>query len=66
MRKGTQWFERNTQQAVLSRAAILPVISRTGPSAKSGRESVTRKSDENTFIVGESVVGGNDRVKGTL
>lgn len=63
--KPSQWFAKNTQQAVMSRASILPVIARTGPTSKSGRESETKKTGSNTFIVGESEVGGEDRVGGT-
>jgi len=66
MKKSSQWFERNTQQAVMSRVAILPVISRTGPGAKSVLESDSKMAGQGVFIVGKSLVGGDDRVRGTL
>lgn len=65
MRKPTQWFAKNTQQAVMARVSTFPVIARTGPTTKSGRQSATTATGANTFVVGTSTVGGNDRVRGT-
>ena len=65
MRKSTQWFSKNTQQAVMSRVSAMPVLARTGPTAKSGKSGVTKRTGANTFVVGESEVGGVDRVGGT-
>jgi hypothetical protein len=62
MRKQLTWFSKHTQQAVMSRASTLSVIARTGPTAKSGVEAVTKKEGEGVFIVGQSVVGGGDRI----
>ena len=66
MRKQLTWFSKHTQQAVMSRASTLPVIARTGPTAKSGTEAVTRKEGEGVFIVGKSTVGGGDCIRKTL
>ena len=63
MNKGMQWFTRNTQQVIMARVATFPVVARTGPSSKSGRESIVVQPDENTFIVGKSTVGGKDRIR---
>lgn len=61
-----QWFTNNTQQAVMSKVSVLPVIARTGPSNRQSTVAVERKNPEdNVFIVGESEVGGKDRVGGT-
>lgn len=65
MRKPTQWFVKNTQQAVMSKVSVMPVIARTGPSARSGRQTTTVKTGEKVFVVGESEVGGEDRVGGS-
>lgn len=48
----------------MSRASTLPIIARTGPTAKSGSESSSKEDGANVFIVGESEVGGEDRVGG--
>lgn len=67
MKKSFQWFSRNTQQAVMSKVSSLPTIARTGPSnRKSSVDVVTKKPGENLFIVGESEVGGEDRVGGAI
>jgi len=61
-----QWFTNNTQQAVMSKVAVLPVVGRTGPSNRKSAIVTERKNPEdNVFIVGESEVGGKDRVGGT-
>lgn len=65
MRKSMQWFNRNTQQAVMSKASVLPVLIRTGTTTKSGIEQSTKKPGQNVFIVGESLVGSKDCVGGT-
>ena len=65
LKKSVQWFTKNTQQSVMARVSVLPVIARTGPSAKSRTESASKPTGANTFIVGVSKVGGDDRVKGT-
>jgi hypothetical protein len=58
-----QWFTSNTQQAVMSKVAVLPVIARTGPSNRKTSIAVkTENPEDNIFIVGESEVGGKDRV----
>lgn len=64
MKKQVQWFERHSQQVIMARAATLPVIARTGPSSKTGRVSPSQNAGEGVFIVGESEVGGPDRVGG--
>ena len=66
MKTAGQWFAKHTQQAVMSRASVLPVIARTGPSnRKSSVPVATKKPGESIFIVGQSIVGGEDRVGGT-
>ena len=65
MKKASQWFNRNTQQAVMSKASIIPVLIRTGTTTKSSIEQATKKPGQNVFIVGKSVVGGKDCVGGT-
>jgi hypothetical protein len=64
MSKISRWFQRHTQQAVMSRASAIPIIAKSGPSAKTGHESVQKKPDEGIFLVGVSEVGGSDRVGG--
>ena len=61
----TRWFEKHTQQAVTSRLASIPITAKTGPTAKAGRTMSAQKQSDNVFIVGESEVGGPDKVKGT-
>jgi hypothetical protein len=68
MNRGTNWFVRHTQQAVMARTATLPVIARTGPSNKSSSKQQKQKSknpNDGIFIVGESRVGGEHVVGGT-
>ena len=65
MKKSLQWFEKNTQQVVMSKVSTLPVLARVGTTNKSGNESTTRYKDQAVFIVGESEVGGHHRVGGT-
>jgi hypothetical protein len=64
MKKSMQWFNRNTQQAVMSKASLIPVLIRTGTTTKSGIEQSTKKLGQNVFIVGESLVGSKDCVGG--
>ena len=64
MGKASNWFVRNTQQAVMSRTAILPVLARTGPNSKNGTAKKKKHGNE-IFIVGESEVGGEHVVGGT-
>jgi hypothetical protein len=66
MRKAAIFLAKHTQQAVMTRVGVLPVMARSGQKAKSGRESSTKKSGSNVFIVGESEVGGLDRVGGVV
>ena len=65
MGKASNWFVRNTQQAVMARTAILPVLARTGPSSKHGTVNKNKKPEDGIFIVGESEVGGEHVVGGT-
>lgn len=65
MKKANQWFARNTQQTVMSKASIIPVLIRTGTTTKSTVEQTTKQPGQNVFIVGKSLVGGKDRVGGT-
>jgi len=65
MGKASNWFVRNTQQAVMARTSILPVLARTGPSSKNGTIKKNKKSGNGIFIVGESEVGGEHVVGGT-
>jgi hypothetical protein len=65
MKKSLQWFTRNSQQVVMAKVSSIPTIARTGPSNRnSSVDVVTKKPGENIFIVGESEVGGEDRVGG--
>ena len=50
----------------MSRAAIFPVIAKTGPVKGRGTQISIGKTKSDAFIVGVSEVGGNDRVKGAL
>ena len=65
MGRMTNWFVRNTQQAVMAKTATLPVIARSGPSSKNGVVKKDKKAS-GVFIVGESEVGGAHVVGGTL
>lgn len=66
MKMAVQWFAKHTQQAVMARTSVLPVIARTGPSnRKSSSPTKTKKNGEGVFIVGQSEVGGDHRVGGT-
>jgi hypothetical protein len=58
------WFAKQTHQAVMARTSVLPVIARSGPRAKSNKEVKAKRGNEGVFIVGESEVGGADRVGG--
>ena len=60
----TRWFNSYTQQAVMSRVGSFNVIAHTGPTANGGKSSRLEKETENVFIVGESEIGGKDRIKG--
>lgn len=62
--KASTWFARNTQQAVMSRAGVLPVMIRSGTTTKSAQEKPIKVSGEKVFVVGKSLVGGKDRVGG--
>ena len=64
MSKRSNFLARNTQQAVMSKAATIPIIARSGPSSKSAVKQVNEDGDS-AFIVGESEVGGEHRVGGT-
>jgi hypothetical protein len=67
MKKSTQWFAKNAQQTVMSKISSIHTFARTGPSnRKSSTDVKTKILGENLFIVGESEVGGEDRVGGTL
>jgi len=65
MKSSAQWFANKTQQTVMMRASVLPVMARTGPNTKSGAVAPTKKTGEGVFKVGVSVVGGPDRVRRT-
>ena len=65
MGKASNWFVRNTQQAVMARTAILPVLARSGPSSKNGTVKKDKKKTDGIFIVGVSQVGGGHVVGGT-
>lgn len=58
------WFERGTQQTVLSRVSNLDVISRSGPNAPTSLPvGPNRKNKTSRFVIGESIIGGEDVVK---
>ena len=61
----TKWLSNQTQQTVMTRVSVFPVMAKTGPSARSGKkETVVSKTGEGYFVVGESEVGGSDVVGG--
>ena len=64
--KASVWFAKQTQQSVMSRAGVIPVIVRSGNSQKSAKERPSIKKGSNLFIVGKSKVGGCDRVGGIV
>jgi tryptophan synthase beta subunit len=65
MRRSVSWAAKQVQQTVMSRVSNLRVIARTGPS-QHGQASAkpAQSSEEGRFVVGQSLVGGPDRVKG--
>lgn len=65
MKKPAQWFDKKSQQSIMSRVSTFPLIVRTGPNSKSVQEKTAVKPGEKVFVVGESEVGGDDRVGGT-
>ncbi len=62
-----KWFSKHTQQAVMSRVAVLHSIAKTGPSSQTIAEpaKTINSGKYDVFIMGESRVGGQDRVGGT-
>jgi len=64
MHKSSVFLTKFTQQAVMTKVGVMPVMARSGQKARSGSESPTKKSGSGIFIVGESEVGGADRIGG--
>lgn len=62
-RISTNWFNIKSQQQTAVNVARLPVIARTGPKPQGSRNNRQQDNDGNKFfVVGESVVGGEEIV----
>lgn len=65
MKKSLQWYQKQSAQSVFLGTPSIPVVMSTGPNTRSGKDGTeTPKIGDKQFIVGESVVGGPDRVGG--
>lgn len=64
MNKAGKWIDRHTQQSVVMKVGVLPIVAKTGASTKNGKQGTVSVKGENVFIVGESEVGGSDIVGG--
>jgi hypothetical protein len=66
MRTSTSWFQQSAQQGVFMKAATLRPINRSGPVQTHGKKRKVRNPRERYFVVGKTVVGGDEIVGGEI
>jgi len=62
MRRSVSWVSGQVQQGVMVRASHINVFARTGPSVAGGSIKTRKPGKQQPFVVGESVVGGEDKI----
>ena len=61
--KSSQWYSNKSRQSLLSNVPKVPVIVRSGSNADSTERKRT-KSEEKHFVVGVTLIGGEEVVGG--
>ena len=63
MRRSVAWLSNQIQQGSMVKVAQMPTFARTGPSVKGGVSQSKKKEKNEPFVVGQSVVGGEEVIK---
>ena len=62
MKRSAVWFQGHTQQGVFMRIGNFPSIARTGAKNYSAQTKKAKSKKERLFVVGQSIVGGEEVV----
>lgn len=60
--KRAVWFQKNAQQGIFMKVSTIPALVRSGPIQAVTDNQKQKPSNEKYFIVGETLVGGEEVV----
>ena len=63
MKRSVSWVRSNAQQGVLMKVANFPAVIRNGPVPVITNTKQAKSEEEKTFIVGKSIIGGEEVIR---
>lgn len=62
MNRSTRWFNKHNEQTVRMGIQDFPVLTSMGPNVNMNQDKQTNEKGEKLFVVGRSVIGGEEVV----